>query len=276
MLQRSSRILGNLIKRESAREYWTSVILSKTLAKPEYLTLQSADFNRTVHSSAVYGASLQVKVPQLGESITDGTIATVLKQQGDSVEEDEPLLQIDTDKVTVDVRSPKAGNIEAILVQEGDTITVGQLIAIVAEGQAGKSPSPSSASSSPQQPTEQPPQPSASSETPPPPKAAPSPTSPSSPPSLSTLLSRNPSITFPPRRTPSGEPISMLSPSERAAALEALKPKPTIADPITMGSTAAMTAAPFFGGTRREAPPKPRKEMSEREMEMIMLGGADP
>jgi biotin carboxyl carrier protein len=62
-------------------------------------------------------ASLQVKVPPLGESISDGTVAGVLKSAGDAVEEDEPIVQIETDKVTVDVRAPKAGVIEAILVR---------------------------------------------------------------------------------------------------------------------------------------------------------------
>jgi len=66
--------------------------------------------------SAAAWAALQVQVPPLGESITDGTIASILKKPGDSVEEDEPLLQIETDKVTIDVRSPQAGTVETILV----------------------------------------------------------------------------------------------------------------------------------------------------------------
>lgn len=71
----------------------------------------------TLTTSAVtHWAGLQVLVPPLGESITDGTIASILKQPGDSVEEDEPLLQIETDKVTIDVRSPQTGTVEAILV----------------------------------------------------------------------------------------------------------------------------------------------------------------
>lgn len=72
---------------------------------------------RQFMASSMAMASLQVQVPALGESITDGTIATILKQPGDAVEEDEPILQIETDKVTIDVRSPKAGTVEAILVR---------------------------------------------------------------------------------------------------------------------------------------------------------------
>lgn len=74
-------------------------------------------WSRGLHASSAAWATLHVKVPPLGESITDGTISMVLKQAGDSVEEDEPIVQIETDKVTVDVRSPKAGTVEAILVR---------------------------------------------------------------------------------------------------------------------------------------------------------------
>ncbi|KAI7839765.1 hypothetical protein COHA_006567 [Chlorella ohadii] len=68
-----------------------------------------------LHTARQLLSSLQVKIPALGESIADGTVAVVLKQPGDRVEEDEPILQIETDKVTVDVRAPKAGIVEAIL-----------------------------------------------------------------------------------------------------------------------------------------------------------------
>ena len=57
-----------------------------------------------------------IKVPSMGESIEEGTISAVLKQEGDSVEMDEAIFQIETDKVTVDVRAPGAGVIKKILV----------------------------------------------------------------------------------------------------------------------------------------------------------------
>ena len=55
-------------------------------------------------------------MPALGESISDGTVSTLLKQPGDAVAEDEPILQIETDKVVVDVRAPNAGVLENYLV----------------------------------------------------------------------------------------------------------------------------------------------------------------
>lgn len=71
-----------------------------------------------IHASCWAASSVDVTVPPLGESITDGTVATILKQVGDSVKEDEPILQIETDKVTVDVRAPKAGVVEKLLVSD--------------------------------------------------------------------------------------------------------------------------------------------------------------
>lgn len=55
-------------------------------------------------------------MPALGESITDGTVSTLLKQPGEAVGEDEPILQIETDKVTIDVRAPHAGTLGQFLV----------------------------------------------------------------------------------------------------------------------------------------------------------------
>ncbi|KAK9818665.1 hypothetical protein WJX74_000957 [Apatococcus lobatus] len=81
--------------------------------------------------------SLNVQVPSMGDSITEGTIASVLKQQGESVAEDETILQIETDKVTIDVRAPKAGKLEAVLVSADDNVSVGQHVATVAAGEEG-------------------------------------------------------------------------------------------------------------------------------------------
>lgn len=70
-----------------------------------------------LHCSAYQQAGLEVKVDSFGESITEGTVAEVLKQRGDSVAEDAVMLQIDTDKVTIDVRAPQAGIVDSILVR---------------------------------------------------------------------------------------------------------------------------------------------------------------
>jgi 2-oxoisovalerate dehydrogenase E2 component (dihydrolipoyl transacylase) len=71
-------------------------------------------------------------MPQLGESVTEGTIARWLKAEGDEIEKDEPLAEVDTDKVNAELPSPLAGKIERLLVSEGTTVDVGTEIALVA------------------------------------------------------------------------------------------------------------------------------------------------
>jgi 2-oxoisovalerate dehydrogenase E2 component (dihydrolipoyl transacylase) len=74
-----------------------------------------------------------VTMPQLGESVTEGTITRWLKAEGDEVEIDEPLAEVDTDKVNAELPSPVAGKIEKFLVSEGSTVDVGTEIALVAD-----------------------------------------------------------------------------------------------------------------------------------------------
>jgi 2-oxoisovalerate dehydrogenase E2 component (dihydrolipoyl transacylase) len=77
-----------------------------------------------------------VTMPQLGESVTEGTIARWLKVEGDEVEKDEPLCEIDTDKVSSELPSPFAGKLEKLLISEGTTVDVGIEIALVAVEEA--------------------------------------------------------------------------------------------------------------------------------------------
>ncbi|PNZ27725.1 dihydrolipoamide succinyltransferase [Staphylococcus petrasii] len=76
----------------------------------------------------------EVKVPELAESITEGTIAEWLKNVGDSVEKGEAILELETDKVNVEVVSEEEGVLQEQLASEGDTVEVGQVIATVGEG----------------------------------------------------------------------------------------------------------------------------------------------
>jgi pyruvate dehydrogenase E2 component (dihydrolipoamide acetyltransferase) len=75
-----------------------------------------------------------VKMPQLGETVVEGTIVKWLKSEGDSVERDEPLFEISTDKVDTEVPSPLSGTITQILVQEGETVEVGTELAVIESG----------------------------------------------------------------------------------------------------------------------------------------------
>ena len=81
------------------------------------------------------GDPAEVVMPQMGESITEGTVSKWLKSVGDKIEKDEALLEISTDKVDAEVPSPAAGTLLAINVQEGETVEVGSVLALVgAEG----------------------------------------------------------------------------------------------------------------------------------------------
>ncbi len=83
--------------------------------------------------------SIDIHVPTLGESVSDATIARWIKKAGESVAVDEPVVELETDKVTLEVPSPVAGRLEEIIAAEGDTVEVGALLARVAEGAIGKS-----------------------------------------------------------------------------------------------------------------------------------------
>jgi pyruvate dehydrogenase E2 component (dihydrolipoamide acetyltransferase) len=79
-----------------------------------------------------------VTMPQLGETVVEGTIVKWLKGEGDSIERDEPLFEISTDKVDTEVPSPVAGVLKEIKVQEGETVEVGTELAVVDEGGDGQ------------------------------------------------------------------------------------------------------------------------------------------
>ena len=82
--------------------------------------------------------SNQILVPTLGESITEATVSKWLKQVGEKVDSDEPLVELETDKVNVEVPSPLAGTLSSIKVKEGDTVEVGALLGVVKEGKSSE------------------------------------------------------------------------------------------------------------------------------------------
>ena len=81
--------------------------------------------------------AISVQMPALGESVTEGTVTRWLKQEGDTVEQDEPLLEVSTDKVDTEIPSPAAGVLKKIVAQEDDTVEVGGELAVI--GEAGES-----------------------------------------------------------------------------------------------------------------------------------------
>ena len=84
----------------------------------------------------------EVRVPTLGESVTEATVATWFKKPGDSVAQDEMLCELETDKVTVEVPSPAAGTLADIVAAEGETVGVDALLANISEGASAAAPAP--------------------------------------------------------------------------------------------------------------------------------------
>ena len=76
-------------------------------------------------------ARIEVPMPQMGESIAEGTVSKWIKALGDAVERDEPILEISTDKVDAEIPSPSSGTLVEIVVPEGETVEVGTIVAYI-------------------------------------------------------------------------------------------------------------------------------------------------
>ncbi len=124
-----------------------------------------------------------VVMPQMGESITEGTLTRWLKKPGEKIERDEPLFEISTDKVDTEIPAPVAGVLSEVLVQEGTTVAINSVVARIGDGSAASASAPAPAKEEPK-PVSTPPAtdvgPSAAAPTPqqaPPPPPAPAPVS---------------------------------------------------------------------------------------------------
>jgi len=82
----------------------------------------------------------EIKVPTLGESVTEATVGKWFKKAGDAVAADEPLVELETDKVTIEVPAPAAGTLDEIVVKEGETVNVGALLGSISAGGAAAKP----------------------------------------------------------------------------------------------------------------------------------------
>ncbi|MGO9132943.1 MAG: 2-oxoglutarate dehydrogenase complex dihydrolipoyllysine-residue succinyltransferase [Methylovirgula sp.] len=91
--------------------------------------------------------TVEIRVPVLGESVSEATIGRWFKQAGDAVAQDEPILELETDKVTLEVNAPAAGVLSEITVKDGETVTPGALLGAISEGAAPAKPKPTVAPS---------------------------------------------------------------------------------------------------------------------------------
>ncbi|CAO2833580.1 unnamed protein product [Amaranthus hypochondriacus] len=120
------------------------LVQSRPISEAIRLNSLIADARVIRQFSSESGDLVDAVVPFMGESVTDGTLATFLKNPGDRVEVDEPIAQIETDKVTIDIASPEAGVIQKFVANIGDTVEPGKKVAVIlkgAEGAAQASPS---------------------------------------------------------------------------------------------------------------------------------------
>lgn len=178
-----------------------------------------------LHGSALCHGD--ITVPHMGDSISEGTIASVLKKAGDSVAVDEVVAQIETDKVTIDCKSGEAGVVQAVMVQAGAVVKPGQVVVSVTPGGGGGSGSAGASASAPKPMT--------------PVAAAPSPSHAAS--GSSSHGARTPGIHFPPRRTAQGERISDL-PAEKQEQLLSSRHATPVKSQATAASAPAPSSAP--------------------------------
>src|SRR5437660_8652126 len=84
----------------------------------------------------------EIRVPTLGESVTEATVARWLKQPGEAVARDEPVVELETDKVTLEIPAPVAGTLGEIKAAEGSNVPVGAVLGLVVDGVAAAAPHP--------------------------------------------------------------------------------------------------------------------------------------
>src|SRR5712691_6444168 len=87
---------------------------------------------------------VEIRVPSLGESIVDAVIASWLKHEGDNVSQGDALVELETDKVNVEVTAEQSGVLQKIIKQEGDTVAVDEVLGVIDESAATSTPTPGS------------------------------------------------------------------------------------------------------------------------------------
>ena len=103
----------------------------------------------------------EIRVPTLGESVTEATIGRWFKKAGDAVAVDEPLVELETDKVTIEVPAPSAGTLGEIVAKDGETVAVGALLGQINDGAAAAAAKPAAAARQGREPRRAPPPPAA-------------------------------------------------------------------------------------------------------------------
>lgn len=127
------------IQTEASKEITQMKPLTQTIPETKHTpepTVQSVEEDLSEDTIVVSGDSVDIVMPKMGESLQEGTITKWLKKTGDKIERDEMIFEISTDKVDTEVPSPVAGVLSEILVDEGKTVEVGEVVAKISTGDA--------------------------------------------------------------------------------------------------------------------------------------------
>ena len=206
--------------------------------------------------------AFELKMPKLGESVTEGTIGKWLKQPGDKVNKYDLLVEVQTDKVNTEIPSPVAGTLKEVKVEEGQTVPIGTLLAVfeTADGEAAAQPSaaPAAQPQAATQPQPSAPQPQPRAAQPPKPSqpgGAQAPTGPGAP------AGRGPSAVEPPRQP------------QAPSAQRAAPPPPQSASPASQSSGAATATAERPDLSDVRATPAVRKLAGENGIDISQIEG---
>ena len=200
-----------------------------------------------------------VKMPALGESVTEGTVTRWLKQVGDSVDVDEPLLEVSTDKVDTEIPSPVAGTVLEIKVQEDETADVGADLAII--GTQSAAPAPQQEAPKPAEPKQEAPQQEAPKQEAP--KAAPAPQ-----PRIESAPAPDLSSTWSPAGESSADPAPAAETAKNPVAAEPAAPAPA-----QSSAPAAETVKANGAGDAGYVTPLVRKLAAEKGVDLSALTG---
>ncbi|WP_139417197.1 2-oxo acid dehydrogenase subunit E2 [Agromyces laixinhei] len=209
--------------------------------------------------------SESVSLPALGESVTEGTVTRWLKNVGDRVEVDEPLLEVSTDKVDTEIPSPVAGVIETILVQEDETVEVGTALVTIGDGSGGadapaapeaaEAAAAPAAEAEPAAPAAEPAAPAAEPAAPPAPAAEPAaPAAPAAEPAAPAAEPAAPAEPAAEPAAPAAEPAAPAAPAAEPAA-PAAEPAAPAAEPAAPAAEPAAPAAEPAAPTAPAAAP---------------------
>src|SRR5579871_1496369 len=132
--------LSTSMRRSAASALWIRIPRSRPRSSKQFFPTPTRSSTRSATSQRIEPMAVEVQMPQMGESVVEGTIAKWLVKKDKTVTEDQPLVEISTDKVDTEIPSPSAGTISKLVAEEGQTLPVGAVIAVIEKAGAAAQP----------------------------------------------------------------------------------------------------------------------------------------